>query len=321
MPSAAVFGCEATRLSPTERAFFADADPWGFILFSRNIDNPDQVAALVDEFRSAVGHQAAVLIDQEGGRVARLRRPFWQEWDPPGSVGGVSESDEAACAAVRSRYRRIAQELASLGIDVNCAPVLDLPRDGDAGVIGDRAFGRSPETVAARGRAACAAHLEEGVLPVLKHIPGHGSASADSHIVLPVSDIPAEELEVWDYAPFRALAGMPAAMTAHVAYSALDPGVPATQSRTVIEEAIRGSIGFDGLLFSDDICMDALRGGPAERAACSLSAGCDLVLHCSGDLDEMRAAMEVIPPLEGASARRAAATDAIRLRSGADPGR
>ena len=302
------------RLSSSERAFYGDADPWGFILFSRNIGNPAQVAALVEELRSIVGRRAAVLIDQEGGRVARLGGPYWHEWDPPAALGREASSD-GVCEAFHARYRRIARDLAILGIDVNCVPVLDLPRNGDASVIGDRALGDRPTDVAARGRAVCAAHFKEGVLPVIKHIPGHGSAGADSHIVLPVSDEPLEVLEAWDFVPFRALADMPAAMTAHVAFSDLDPGVPATQSRIVIRDYIRRSIGFEGLLFSDDICMEALQGAPSERAAAALAAGCDLVLHCSGDLDAMRQAMSAIPILERDAARRASLVDAVRCRS------
>ena len=302
------------RLSPSERAFYVDADPWGFILFTRNIGNPAQVEALVEELRSTVGRRAAVLIDQEGGRVARLGGPYWREWDPPAAFCREA-SAEGVCDALHARYRLIARELALLGIDVNCAPVLDLPRNGNAGVIGDRALGERPADVVERGRSVCTAHFEEGVLPVIKHIPGHGSVGADSHMVLPVSDVPAEALEKWDFAPFRALADMPAAMTAHVAFSDLDPGVPATQSTIVIRDCVRSSIGFDGLLFSDDICMDALQGTPAERAADSLAAGCDLVLHCSGDLDAMHQAMAGIPILEGDAARRASRVDEIRCRS------
>ncbi len=313
MPSAVVFGCGGLQLSPVERSFFADADPWGFILFSRNVGDPDQVTALVDDLRSSVGRRAPVLIDQEGGRVARLRKPFWREWAPPAAEARAAASESVAEKVLRQRYQWIARELVQLGIDVNCVPSLDLPRNGDDGVIGDRAIGSSPGVVAMLGKAVCEAHLEAGVLPVLKHLPGHGSVGVDSHLMLPVSEVQVEELENWDFVPFRALADMPVAMTAHVAFSRLDPGVPATQSRTVIREVIRGSIGFDGLLLSDDLCMDALGGGPADRASASIAAGCDIVLYCSGKLDEMREAMKGISSLEGESKRRAAWVDSRRI--------
>ena len=313
MPSAAIFGCEGTSLSPAERDFFGEADPWGFILFSRNIENPAQVAALVEECRSAVGRAAAMLIDQEGGSVARLGRPHWHEWEPPGLVARTAGSEERTVAAFERRYRLIGRELLALGIDINCVPVLDLPRDSRSGAIRHRALGGTPSEVAERGRAVCRACLEEGVLPVIKHIPGHGSAGEDSHLVLPVSDATESRLKSWDFVPFRALAVMPIAMTAHVAYSALDPGVPATQSRIVIQGAVRGDIGYDGLLLSDDLCMEALSGTPSQRASGALAAGCDLALHCSGDLAEMRQMMEEVPVLSGDALRRAARVDAMRV--------
>ena len=318
MPAAAVFGCSGRRLTPDERAFFADADPWGFILFARNVGDPVQLAALVGELRSVVGRRAAVLVDQEGGRVARLGPPFWPAWEPP----AVAAAGAGAAGRLQARYRRIGGDLAALGIDINCAPALDLPPRLDDGIIGDRALGRDPGPVAELGRAVCRGLLAGGVVPVLKHMPGHGSAEQDSHAELPVSDASRAALEGRDFRPFRALADMPAAMTAHVAFAGIDPGVPATQSPTVIGDVIRGWIGFDGLLFSDDLCMQALAGAPPLRAERALAAGCDMAVQCDGDLDGMIRAMTAIPPLAGAAARRAARVDALRrqLAAGATEG-
>ncbi len=322
MPVAALFGCGGTRLSAAEIGFFREADPWGLILFARNVENPPQVAALVEEFRTVVGRRAAVLIDQEGGSVARLRPPHWRSWDALAEDVRRADGESTVREALRRRFRQIARELTALGIDVNCAPLLDVPRDLDTGVIGSRALGDRPERVAERGRVVCDTLFGEGVVPVVKHAPGHGSAGADSHHVLPVSRSTREELDSVDMAPFRALSDMPVAMTAHVAYDALDPGIPATWSKTVVRDTIRGAIGFDGLLLTDDLGMDALSGSPSERAGRSIAAGCDIALHCSGDFDEMQDVMRAVPSLDGAALRRAERVDSLRatLREGRSAG-
>ena len=292
-PAAVIFGCAGEALGAEERRFFADADPLGFILFGRNCREPRQVRDLVSALRDTVGRDdAPVLIDQEGGRVQRLGPPHWRRraaWRGFGDMAAERGLDRAIEAA-RVAARDIAGELADLGIDVNCLPLLDVPAPQGHAIIGDRAFSADPDIVAALGRAVCEGLLSEGVIPVIKHIPGHGRAAVDSHLALPAVDAPAEALEA-DFAPFRALRDMPWAMTAHVVYTAFDAAAPATASRTVVKRAIRGSIGFEGLLVSDDLCMKALTGSPGARARAALDAGCDVVLHCNGDLGEMRETM------------------------------
>ena len=307
-PRALVLGCAGPVLGGEERRFFASCDPFGFILFARNVEAPGQVAALVRALRETVGRaDAPVLIDQEGGRVARLRPPHWPARPPAARFGALAAIDRAAGAeAAALNARLIAADLAPLGIDVNCLPVLDVPAPGAHAVIGDRAFAADPDAVAVLGRAACGGLLAGGVLPALKHVPGHGRAGSDSHLALPVVNAPEAELEAVDFAPFRALRDMPLAMTAHVVYSAIDPDRPATVSPRVVARAIRGAIGFDGLLMTDDVSMAALSGAPGERAAAALAAGCDLVLHCNGDLAEMRAAAAAVGPLSDAAQERAA---------------
>ncbi len=295
---AVIFGCAGLTLSDAERKLFEACDPLGFILFARNLEDPEQVRALVAAMRECVGREAPVLIDQEGGRVARLGPPHWREAPAAARFGELAQLDRfvaAEAAALNSRL--LADELTALGIDVDCLPVLDVPASGADGVIGDRAYGDTPEVVAMLGRAACGGLLAGGVLPVIKHIPGHGRAGADSHHALPVVTAPRSELEKTDFAPFRALADMPLAMTAHVVYGDIDRVRPATLSQTVIEEVIRGSIGFEGLLMSDDIGMGALSGPVAERGEAALAAGCDVVLHCNGDFDEMQAVADRLPRL------------------------
>ncbi|MEX2644328.1 MAG: beta-N-acetylhexosaminidase [Acetobacterales bacterium] len=312
-PAAAIFGCIGTTLTDEEEAFFAETDPLGFILFARNCRNPAQVAALVGALRQTVDRpDAPVLIDQEGGRVARLRPPNWYGAPPAAVFGALAESGpDAAAEAARLNARLIAADLAALGIDVDCAPVLDVPVAGAHDIIGDRAFCRSPEAVAMLGRAACEGFLDGGVLPVIKHVPGHGRARSDSHLDLPVVEASLDELRSADFLPFRALADMPLAMTAHVVYTALDPDRPATLSPRVIADVIRGEIGFSGVLISDDIGMGAL-GGPFDmRAAAALDAGCDVVLHCSGRLDEMREVAGGLRPLDSTPARRMAERGAV----------
>ena len=293
-----VFGIAGPELSPGERAFIADARPFGFILFTRNLGTPAQTAGLVGALREAAGSDAPVLLDQEGGRVQRLGPPRVPAYPPAAAYGELAARDPARAAdAVRLGHALLGRDLARLGIDVNCAPVLDLAVEGADAVIGDRAFAGDPGVVAALGRAALDGLGRAGVLPVVKHIPGHGRAGADSHARLPVVEVPAAVLEATDFAPFRALRDAPAAMTAHVVYPAFDPDRPLTVSRAGIEEVVRGRIGFEGLLLSDDLCMGALSGPAAQRAGAALAAGCDVVLHCNGRLDEMAALARSLPPM------------------------
>jgi beta-N-acetylhexosaminidase len=302
-----ITGVSGTVLTDDERAFLRDQRPWGFILFKRNIETPDQVIRLVEEMRSVVGQpEAPVLIDQEGGRVQRLQPPQWPSY-PPGAVfSALYETDrEAGLEAARLSARLIAADLADLGITVDCLPLADVPVPGADSVIGNRAYGTTPDQVAAIARAVADGLAQGGVLPVLKHIPGHGRATADSHFQLPTVDTPVAELAKTDFAAFTPLADLPMAMTAHVVFSALDPAQPATTSATIIEQVIRGTIGFQGLLMSDDVSMNALQGSIAERTRASLAAGCDVVLHCNGKLDEMRQVATETPMLAGEALARA----------------
>lgn len=302
-----ITGVSGTALTDDERAFLRDQRPWGFILFKRNIETPDQVIRLVGEMRSAISQpEAPVLIDQEGGRVQRLQPPQWPSY-PPGAVfSALYEIDrEAGLEAARLSARLIAADLADLGITVDCLPLADVPVPGADSVIGNRAYGTTPGQVAAIARAVTNGLAQGGVLPVLKHIPGHGRATADSHFQLPTVDTPAAELAKTDFAAFAPLADLPMAMTAHVVFSALDPAQPATTSATIIEQVIRGAIGFQGLLMSDDVSMNALQGSIAERTRASLAAGCDVVLHCNGKLDEMRQVAGETPMLAGEALARA----------------
>jgi beta-N-acetylhexosaminidase len=310
-PRAVIFGCAGQSLSPEERAFFRDSDPLGFILFRRNCESPDQVRALVGELRAAVGRaEAPVLIDQEGGRVARLQPPHWRRYPAPAGLGALG--GERASEAVRLVSRLIAEDLAALGVTIDCIPVLDVPQPGADPVIGDRAYAADSAEVARLGKAACAGLLEGGVLPVIKHIPGHGRATVDSHHALPRVTVSRAELDATDFEPFRALADMPWAMTAHIVYTALDPDAPATLSPLVIREVIRASMGFDGVLVSDDLSMNALGGPIGERATRALAAGCDLALHCNGDPAEMRQVTDGVAPLTPEARRRLDRAEAFR---------
>jgi beta-N-acetylhexosaminidase len=308
-----ITGVCGVALTAAELAFIREARPWGLILFKRNIETPDQVLALTAAFREAVGADAPVLIDQEGGRVQRLGPPNWPSY-PAGAVyGQLYDSDRTAgLAAARLGARLIADDLRRLGIDVDCLPVADVPAAGGDPVIGDRAYGDTPEKVAALGGAAAAGLLEGGVLPVVKHLPGHGRATTDSHLRLPVVTATREELDATDFAAFRPLAGLPMGMTAHVVFTAYDPVTPATTSVTMVRQVIRDSIGFKGLLMSDDVSMGALSGSIPERTRAALRAGCDLVLHCNGKLNEMEEVALDAPPLAGEASRRAAAALAAR---------
>ncbi len=314
MAKAFITGLEGTGLTERERSFLADERPWGLILFQRNCVEPAQVRDLVAGFRDAVGRaDAPVLIDQEGGRVQRLKPPHWPAYPPGASFGALYLQDaDLGLQITRLNARLIAADLQDLGIDVDCLPVLDVPQPGSHDVIGDRAYGATPEIVIALAREAAEGLLAGGVLPVIKHIPGHGRAGVDSHKLLPRVDASREALEMVDFAPFRALHAMPLAMTAHVVYEALDDNAPATTSRRVLEGVIRGNLGFKGCLMSDDLSMEALDGDFGARTRASLSAGCDLVLHCNGDFAEMRAVADATPPLGGKALERADAALARR---------
>jgi beta-N-acetylhexosaminidase len=313
---AVILGCAGPSLSAEETAFFRDVRPWGFILFKRNIGTPDEVRALTEALRATVGRaDAPILIDQEGGRVQRMGPPHWPAYPAGGRFGRMNGS---AAAIARLGARLMAHDLSSVGINVDCAPVLDVPVPGAHDVIGDRAYGTTPETVAEIGRAVAEGLIAGGVLPVMKHIPGHGRAGCDSHKGLPVVATPRASLEAHDFAPFRALADLPLAMSAHVVFTALDPERPATQSSVVVEQVIRGLIGFDGCLMTDDLSMHALQGSFRARTEAAFAAGIDIALHCNGDEAEMRGVVEGVPELAGAARRRADAALACLSRASAD---
>lgn len=302
-----ITGVSGTELNAAEREFIRAERPWGFILFKRNIEAPQQVALLIQELRKTVGiPDAPVLIDQEGGRVQRLGPPHWPVYPPGALFGALYDIDRSlGLSAARLSARLIAADLGDLGISVDCLPLADVPVAGADAVIGNRAYGTEPEKVAAIARAVTEGLQQGGILPVLKHIPGHGRATADSHFGLPVVDTSKKELERTDFAAFQPLADLPMAMTAHVVFSALDPVHPATTSATIIEQVIRGVIGFQGLLMSDDVSMNALAGSIAERTRAIFSAGCDVVLHCNGKLEEMREVAAETPELSGKALDRA----------------
>jgi beta-N-acetylhexosaminidase len=321
-PRAFITGLSGLTLTADERAFLRDARPWGLILFKRNIQDRTQVADLVREALRELGDAGPVLVDQEGGRVQRLGPPHWPVYPAGAAYARLYNRDpQAGIAAARLGARLIAADLIELGINVDCLPLADVPVGGAHSVIGDRAYGETPEKVAAIAGAVAEGLADGGVLPVLKHIPGHGRANADSHEKLPVVHADRAMLEATDFAAFRPLKRLPLAMTAHVVFTAFDPVHPATTSATMISQVIRGFIGFDGLLMSDDVSMGALSGSLAERTRASIAAGCDVVLHCNGKLDEMRAVAEAAPELAGDGHRRAAAALAVRKSpSGIDLG-
>ena len=298
---ATILDAEGLRLTPDEKRFFADADPFGFILFARNIDTPDQVRALCADMREAVGRDAPITIDQEGGRVQRLRGPRWREWLAP--LEHVQRAGARADEAMYLRYRIIADELHALGIDSNCAPMVDVATEETHAFLQNRCYGFDAATVARLGRAAADAMLAGGVLPVLKHIPGHGRAVVDSHFDLPVVSDSVATLWESDFAPFKALNDLPMGMTAHLVYAALDD-TPATLS-PVMMDLIRRQIGFDGLIMTDDISMKALRGSLTDLSRSALEAGCDVILHCNGTLDERREVAEAAGAMTQAALARA----------------
>ena len=311
-PRAVIFGCAGVQLTAAERALFTTAQPWGAILFGRNINSPDQVRALTDDLRAATRPDLPILIDQEGGRVQRLRPPHWRDW--PAALDQCETAADPA-RAMFLRGRLIAAELRACGIDVNCAPLADLARPETHPILRNRCYGTTLSAVIGNARAMADGLIAGGVLPVLKHIPGHGRATLDSHLDLPVIDSPQDVLRATDFAAFRAIADLPLGMTAHLVFTSIDPDSPATQSQRMIA-IIRKTIGFGGLLMTDDISMQALRGPVVARAQAALHAGCDLVLHCNGALDEMQALADACPPLDADALART--EDAFVLRRDPD---
>jgi beta-N-acetylhexosaminidase len=304
----AIFGCEGLTLTPDEAAFFRSADPFGFIVFARNIDTPDQVLRLTSMLRETVGRDAPVLVDQEGGRVQRLRAPHWREWLPP--LDTVCRAvDPAQAMFLQSRI--MAHELRAVGIDANCAPCADVATDATHPFLKNRCYSTDPAVVSRIARAVADGHLAGGVLPVMKHLPGHGRATMDTHHDLPTVDATAHDLLVTDFAPFQALADLPMAMTAHIVFSAFDD-LPATQSAAMVG-VIRSTIGFRGLLITDDLNMQALSGTVAERALASIRAGCDIALHCKGTVAEMAVTAAAIGAMSEATTARADAALARRI--------
>ena len=305
-------------LNHAERSFLREAEPFGLILFKRNIESPAQVRALVDDVQDCLGGATAILVDQEGGRVQRLGPPHWRAYPAAARFGALKVPTEEVAALVFRAAQIMASDLRCLGITFDCLPVLDVPVVGSHGVIGDRAYGDDPRRAAQLGRAAAEGLIAGGVLPVMKHIPGHGRAAVDSHLELPRVEAPLDFLLRTDFVPFIENADLPAAMTAHVVYSALDPDRPATVSPRVIGDYIRGTIAFAGLLLSDDLSMQALQGTLAERAAAAFAAGIDLALHCNGDLAEAASMAAVAPLLEGPALIRARAAMARLPAEAAD---
>lgn len=309
--TAAIFGCIGPHLTPDERAFFRDADPFGFIVFARNVETPDQLFRLTSDLRTSVGRDAPILVDQEGGRVQRLRGPHWREWSPPLDAITAAPDLVTACRVMALRAALIAAELRAVGIDANCAPVADIATAVTHPFLRNRCYGTDAASVTAIARAVADAYLGAGVLPVLKHMPGHGRASGDTHHDLPLVSADAATLQATDFAPFRALQDLPMAMTAHIQFEAYDGDHPATQSRRMIE-VIRTDIGFSGLLMTDDLNMQALSGTLSDRTMRSLQAGCDLALHCNGEHSEMQAVATAAGPMPAATRLRAAAALALR---------
>ena len=314
-----IAGVAGTELSTEERSFFRSERPWGFILFKRNVETPTQISALTGQLREALGEpEVPIFIDQEGGRVQRLGPPNWSCY-PAGAVFGqlYDIAPAMGVTAARLSARLIADDLQRIGVTVDCLPLADVPAPGADAVIGDRAYGTEPGKVAAIARAVAEGLEQGGILPVVKHIPGHGRAAADTHFRLPVVDAPKKELETTDFAAFRPLADLPMAMTAHVVFRAYDPVQPATTSATIIERVIRRLIGFQGLLMSDDVSMNALAGSIAERTRAIIAAGCDVVLHCNGKMSEMREVAREAPELSGKALQRA--KRALAARKAAKP--
>ncbi|MBC8131029.1 MAG: beta-N-acetylhexosaminidase [Rhizobiaceae bacterium] len=308
-----IAGCAGHRLSEDEKAFFSHERPWGFILFGRNIQSASQLTDLVAEMKELGGRASTpVFLDQEGGRIQRLRPPLAPNYPPAATLGALFAADPAAGERAAWLHGRLfALDIMTYGINADCLPCLDAPVEGAHSVIGDRAYASDPQVVSRLGRAAADGLLAGGVMPVMKHIPGHGRGNADSHHDLPVVDARREHLSRHDFEPFAALRTLPAAMTAHILYRDIDAGLPATLSPIVIKQVIRDEIGFDGLLMTDDISMKALRGDIGEISAKAITAGCDVVLHCNGDMAEMRKVAAAVQPLRGDAERRANEAEAV----------
>jgi beta-N-acetylhexosaminidase len=317
MRTALITGVAGLVLAPREAAFLKETRPAGFILFARNLQSHAQIRALIDAVHKAVGtDELLVLIDQEGGRVQRLRPPLGRKLPPAAAFGrNFTRDPEGAAAAAFAVARLMAEDLKALGINTDCAPVVDLPVPGSHEIIGDRAYGTNPTQVVALAKAVAEGLMAGGVLPVIKHIPGHGRATADSHLALPIVNESRAVLSATDFAPFKALSGMPAAMTAHVVFRAIDAHEPASTSAIVTREIIRGEIGFDGLLMSDDLSMKALSGDIRTRAQRVIAASSDVALHCNGDLSEMQAAAAGVPELAGRALQRFSAALAVTQKA------
>ena len=308
MVKAFICGCAGVALSEDERQFIRDTRPWGLILFKRNVVEPTQMRQLTQAFREAVERDdAPVLIDQEGGRVQRMAPPYWQAYPSAASFDASLKDRGAALAAAGLTARLIAQDLREVGVTIDCAPVLDLAYEGAHSVIGSRAYSRDPARAAELGRAVAEGLLAGAVAPVMKHMPGHGRAKVDSHLELPVVEASRAELLTEDFAPFAALKDLPIGMTGHIVYRAIDPERPATTSKIVVDTIIRGAIGFQGLLLTDDLSMKALGGSFEDRTRAAFDAGVDIALHCNGQLDEARAVADAAPVLTGEPLRRAEA--------------
>jgi len=304
---AMILGCGGLTLSDDERAFFRAERPWGFILFARNIADESQIKDLISDLRDCIGiADAPVLIDQEGGRVQRIRPPVVPAYPPASAIGALyAEDEKAGLRAAWLMSRLHALDLSRFGINVDCLPVLDIPVSGGHDVIGNRAYSSDPDAVVQLGREAVRGLMDGAVLPVVKHIPGHGRACSDSHLELPIVHETRDVLSASDFVPFKALASVPMAMTAHIVFAAIDPDGPATTSRLVVEEVIRRQIGFDGLLMSDDTSMKALSGDFATKAGAIFDAGCDVILHCNGVMSEMVDVAANTPVLRDKAKRRA----------------
>lgn len=309
---AAIFAPAGPRLSDAEKRLFREANPFGFILFARSVEHPEQLAALCAELKEAVGRECPIMIDQEGGRVARLKPPIWKGYPAARVFGAMAYSDKPqAIDELSMRTKSIAKELRASGLNMNCDPVLDVLRPETHDVIGDRAYSDDPALVGELGLQVCRDYLSAGITPIIKHIPGHGRAQADSHLELPVVDATRREMEGLDFVPFRYVASSEVgkqvwAMSAHILYPALDPDLPLTLSRHAIDDVIRGSIGFDGILISDDVSMKALDpyGDLGTRCAASITAGCDIALYCAGHLNEMEEIAKSVPKISETTLKR-----------------